>query len=151
MDIIKEEYGGRFHIITASETWLNTDTSSQSLEIRGYSGPYRLDREHGRCGGLIAWVVDSLAVKRRPNLESDDLEAMCLEIKSKHSKLLLIVTYRQDDGYYTDKYWDELQSLHDKIPLTLRHRVLFTGDFNADGQTNTNGARDYPTSCKPTT
>jgi len=69
MDIIKAEYGGRFHIITATETWLTDANTSKSLEIPEYTGPYRQDRKQGRCGGLVAWVHKSLVVKRRNDLE----------------------------------------------------------------------------------
>ena len=45
-------------------------------------------------GGVLAWVSDSIACKRRIDLEAAEIEAMWLEIRSKNNKFYLCVTYR---------------------------------------------------------
>jgi hypothetical protein len=71
-----------YDIITLSETWLTPDDNSNDYRLMDYQQPFRRDRDarNGRIGygGVLAWVADSIACKRRNDLEREDMEAMML-------------------------------------------------------------------------
>ena len=101
-----------FDIITLSETWLTSGNSSDDYLIPGYQRPFRRDRgpDNGPpgYGGVIAWVSDKLACKRRNDLESNDLEALWLEVRSLNFKFFVCTLYRTSSN--SDRsFWDKLQ------------------------------------------
>ena len=133
---IKCQLGGKFSIITLSETWLSCSDSSNRFRIQGYQQPFRRDREavNGPTGygGVLAWVSDQLACKRRSDLEIPNIEAMWLEIRSSNNKFFLCVAYRKPTKH---DFWDILQASIDNIKEITGAKILLTGDFNADPQT----------------
>ena len=50
-------------VITMGETWLSESDEDQVYAIHGYTGPYRMDRNAQRGGGVLAWVKNSIVVK----------------------------------------------------------------------------------------
>ena len=107
---VKNELGGKFDIITCSETWLSDQDNSEKFQIENYQLPFRKDRTIGRqsYGGVLAWVSSRIGCKRRKDLENDELEAMWLEICTVNRKLFLCVVYRAESN--TDNtFWDSLQ------------------------------------------
>ena len=125
-----------YDIITMSETWLDEDDTSAVYLIPGYTGPYRLDRTLQGGGGVLAWVNDSIVVKERGDLHQDKLECLWLELLIPKHKLLLAVCYRQQDGQYSDYFWQKLQRSYDLAKATGIVNIILTGDFNADISTN---------------
>ena len=87
-----------FKIVTLSETWLTSDDSSNRFMIPGFQKPFRRDRDANTgtvgYGGILAWIHDSIACKRRLDLELPTIEAMWLEVRSKNKKFFLCVVYR---------------------------------------------------------
>ena len=113
---VKCELEDQFDIITLSETWLSNKESSIDYRIYGYQAPFRRDRSVGVIGygGIIAFVSNSIACKRRLDLESHDIEGMWLEIRVVNDKFFLFVLYRAESN--TDgNYWQLLQDNIDYI------------------------------------
>ncbi len=138
LDHIKEEFCGRFDVITLSETWLKptdgVDLMGRSVyHLDGYQDPIRRDRVGSRGGGVLAWVSNSLVCKRRNDLEIENAELMWLEIRCSNQKCLLAVAYRTDDQ---GNFWDILQESYIRaLPLGI-HYIIITGDLNADPSTH---------------
>ena len=73
-----------------SETFLKPDFPNTLYAVPGFS-IYRRDRKLKSGGGIMAFINQHLAVKRRIDLESQDIEAIWLEIlpfKSNRSLIL---------------------------------------------------------------
>ena len=130
---IKAELGNRYDIITVSETWLTPNDKSSSYGIQNYQSPFRRDREviNGTLGygGVLAWVCNNIACKRRMDLELPNIEAMWLEVRSKNNKMLLCVAYRQPSK---DNFWELLQTNINMVTQMPGTKILLTGDLNAD-------------------
>ena len=126
-----------FDIITLSETWLTSGNSSNDYLIPGYQRPFRRDRgpDNGPpgYGGVIAWVSDKLACKRRTDLESNDLEALWFEVRYLNFKFFVCTLYRTSSN--SDRsFWDKLQTM--LFPLhESGTKFIILGDLNADPST----------------
>ena len=132
---ISTEFSGNFDIITLSETWLSNRDDSMLFQIAGYQKPFRRDRSQGLegYGGVLAWVSNNIACKRRKDLEFHNIEAMWLEIRMKNNKFLLCTIYRPPNA--EEIFWEMLQENLDYIKQTCDSKVMLIGDFNADPQT----------------
>lgn len=117
-------------ILLLSETFLKPDTENSFYCVSGFS-IFRKDRLDKRGGGVMALVNNTLTVKRRADLEVDDLEVMWLEVypfKSKRS-LLISVVYRPPN--YTNTNDSQLEENFEQAYLTGQE-VIMMGDFNID-------------------
>jgi len=132
----------KYDIITVSETWLTPIDTSDDYELLGYQKPFRRDRTvHSGpvgYGGVLAWVSDRIACKRRSDLERDDMEAMWLEVRSSNKKLFVCTIYRTASNSDAN-FWDNLQEMLTPLYETNSAFVLI-GDFNAC-PTTTEGRR----------
>ena len=125
---------GKYDIITLSETWLNSMCSNSCLKLAGYQEPYRKDREDDTgYGGVLVWVSDQVAAKRRHDLEVNNLEALWLEIRTKNKKFLLSTIYRPPNTWY--HFWDLFQESIDLAREADIPYMVITGDLNADPAT----------------
>ena len=135
---IECELANSFDIITISETWLTENDLDTNLIINGYQNPFRRDRQaqNGTIGygGVLAWVSNTIACKRRSDLEQPDIEAMWLEIRSNNNKFLLCVAYRAP-GMQSTIFWDKMQESVNLINSHDKLKILIAGDLNADPDT----------------
>jgi hypothetical protein len=124
-----------YDVITLSETWLTPDIDSENFMIPGYQRPFRRDRIVGPpgYGGVLAWVSDQIACKRREDLERDDMEAMWMEMRSFNKKIFVCTLYRTSSNSDIN-YWDKLQDMLEPI-FELNAPFFIIGDFNADPST----------------
>lgn len=73
-------------ILALTETWLDETWNDKELAVVGYN-LFRRDREANNqsrsCvgGGIVIYARDSLMGKRRYDLESNEMEQMCIEVK----------------------------------------------------------------------
>lgn len=132
---IECEFGKIMDIITISETWLTENDSDDNLTLNGYQNPFRRDRQaqNGTVGygGVLAWVSNDIACKRRLDLELPDIEAMWLEIRTTNKKFLLCVAYRAP-GMQSLLFWEKMQESINLINSQDIFRILVTGDLNSD-------------------
>ena len=57
------------------------------FEVNGYQKPFHRDRKENSGGGLLVYVVkNEVSCKRRPDLESEQLECIWLEVNQLKSK-----------------------------------------------------------------
>ena len=135
MLFIKSDLAGKFDIITLSETWLCGDDKNENFSIPGYQLPYRRDRHFGGAhGGVMAYVSDNIACKRRKDLESNDMELLWLQVNALNQSLFLCVIYRTDSNS-DNTFWDKLQDNIDNVRELYNPKILLCGDLNADFNT----------------
>ena len=131
MDHIACSLADEYKIITLSETWLHSKSLLSHLSLPNFQQPYRRDRDNDTgYGGVLAWVANDIAAKRRKNLEIRNLEAMWLEIRVKNIKFLLCVAYRPPND--TLDFWDSFQQSIDLAKETDIPSLIITGDLNCD-------------------
>lgn len=84
----------RYDIICISETWLKSNISCEDIKINNYT-VYRKDRsDNSGYGGVVIYVADYLLSQRRPEIEVQNLEYLCVEIKNNVKSILVDVCYR---------------------------------------------------------
>ena len=71
--------------------------------------------------------------KRRKDLETDELEAMWLELRPMNQKFFLYVVYRPPNSALC--FWDDLQKSIETIQSNYNSTVMLIGDLNADFRT----------------
>ena len=77
-----------FHVVALSETWLNERISSDKFTVPSYNSLLRLDRA-GRVGGGVAFIIhNTLAVKRRKDLEISSMELLWIEFREREHYFL---------------------------------------------------------------
>jgi hypothetical protein len=141
MSLVRRELAASFDIITVTESWLKSKHSNCDLVIQSFAGPFRQDRHPEPCGGIIAWVRQTMITKRMKCLEKDNLEAMWLQIQAGKDKFFLATCYRQSRGNYAPHFWPELQASY-KLALNQGIRdIILVGDFNADISSNTEAGK----------
>ena len=95
----KVEEVGRFMssrgitVFGVAETWLKPSIGDGELTIAHYN-LHRKDRLHRHGGGVCIYYHESLAVQRRADLESDDLEVLWLDVGGSSSCLRIGCGYR---------------------------------------------------------
>ena len=128
MDILISEFS-YFDILSFTETWLHSNVVSNDLFFSNFHPPERKDRELDRYGGVILYVKDNIAYKRRLDLEVNNLECISVEIKLSNSRNLLYgVFYRppNSSAMYTSLLEDPVGLAVD----TNTTDIIIMGDFN---------------------
>ena len=127
----------QFDVITASETWLDNRIPDTHINIEGYT-LLRKDRVcDRRSGGVCAYVKETLPLKRRTDLENDNIELLWLEIDLKPIPILIGICYRPhgQSKLQTQTFLYTLHSQHSAIASSNIDSIYLLGDFN-DRATN---------------
>ena len=124
----------KFDIFGLTETWLNNSIPSDSFSIPGYCPLIRLERRDGRrAGGVAFYVSDSLATKRRLDLETSDLELLWIEINLNTINIICGVCYQPPYNHFESNMsiLENLQLCVDKIYSKPGSLVVVLGDLKA--------------------
>ena len=127
LDIIYSELHG-FDILTFSETWLSSTTSSTDLYFPSFHPPERKDRPGDSHGGVIVYVKETIFYKRRMDLELNGVECIWIELTLKHKKVLLGTFYRPPN---VSAVYNNV--IEDSVSLACNSGIkdiIITGDFN---------------------
>ena len=122
-----------FELFAITETWLNNQISNDDLCIPGFHAIVRKDRPNTRGGGVALYITQSLAFKRRNDLENNNLELLWVEVKVHKQTLLCGVCYRAPNNSLQDVsiFLDSLQSIIDKIRQNPHTFIMIIGNLNA--------------------
>lgn len=131
----------QYDIFGVSETWLDCDTDLD-LHIEGYHAPIRRDfNRHQR--GVLVYVSENIPARRRPDLEPNDGEMICVEVQINKKRIIVCNCYRVP-YYDIIKFSSDLEFICDKV--SELETLIVLGDMNArnsafwDGDnTNTEG------------
>ena len=132
LDHISNELVGKYDIIALSETWLTSTDNTFDYRINGYQGPFRRDRTNGRVGygGVLFWVKDFLGIKRRKDLEHQNLENIWAEIKNGHQNFLINIIYRPPNSSLD--FWNHFQDNIILVNSKSNSKFIILGDLNSD-------------------
>jgi hypothetical protein len=131
IDLIFNELGDH-DIICITETRLNNSICSFNLCLDNFLNPndFRKDRQTDHRGGILIYVRNNMIAKRRLDLESNDIESICVEITSNNNKKFLVVCiYRPSNSRAIS--WSHIESLLDNCGNTELD-LIFLDDINLD-------------------
>ena len=120
-----------YDVICISETWLHLDILDDAVDIPNYQ-LFRKDRPEGRGGGVAIYVHKSLPVKRRNDLEENNLELLLLELTSQQKRFILGCCYRPPGTNARDAqiFIDTFQIVVNNIIFDAPESLFLLGDFN---------------------
>ena len=127
-------------VLCLTETWLNKDTSDDTIQLDGYNIDRR-DNNNTFQGeqGVIIYIKDNIPFKPRTDLNFEHLMNTCIEVVIPHTKQNILITciYRHPNSNV--KFFDHFEILLGALD-NEKCKSVVTGDFNIDvfkaGSTN---------------
>ena len=118
----------KFHFFGFVETFLNSETCTDTLLVNGYKTE-RKDRNLGtNGGGIVAYIKDEILHERRLDIEIGGIESMWIEIKFLHSKSILAgIFYRPPNSAQN---WIDSFEIEIDRAFSEEKEVIVLGDFN---------------------
>ena len=117
-------------VLTIAETKIDSSFTTPSLEIDGYSSPFRLDSSK-TSGGLLVYVNENIPSKALNKLLlPNDIQAIPFELNFRKQKWLIIAAYKlpqQNSIYFLNCLGDILD-----FYLNTYDNFLLVGDFNLE-------------------
>ena len=120
----------RFDILFLSETKLDKFVSSTLLSKSHYR-IIRRDRKRG-AGGLLVYISNSLVARRKPKMEQENIESICLNVKGiANTSFHVCACYRSPNLCRVSDFISACSTAADKM-LKSKSEMIFLGDFNID-------------------
>ena len=111
-----------------NETKLNSKTEEEQVSVPGNT-VLRFDRNsHG--GGVAIYLRDTLNFEHRPDLKTDNLEMICIELKPKCSKPFILLAWYRPPNYETETL-TEVNTLLETLEKEQKETLLI-GDVNCN-------------------
>ena len=118
-----------YDIVCLTETWLNPSIDNTSISLTGFQQPFRKDRGDG-YGGVAIYVAEHIPALQRTDLDTQDLEAIWVEIRHPKLRGLFCSMYRPPNTNVN--YWNLIdESLEKARNSGIDHQFLL-GDLNSD-------------------
>ncbi|MCG7881047.1 MAG: hypothetical protein JAY96_05605 [Candidatus Thiodiazotropha endolucinida] len=127
VDQLQVEFS-HFDVVALSETWLSPNVSDDDIMFQNFQKPFRKDRMINNYGGVIVYVKENIACKRRHDLEIDRIECIWLEITLKAKSLLLGLFYRPPNSPACTL--DDIETSIDLAFDSNIQNIIVTGDLN---------------------
>ena len=106
-----------YDVITVSETHLHPGLPDNAFALSGYHDIIRKDR-NAQGGGVAIYIKNTICFKRLYQIETDDLEAIWVQLNTIEGKIALCCTYRPPDkagGPPPMQFWHKLESAIDHV------------------------------------
>ena len=113
-------------ILMISETKLDESFPDGQFTVKGYSKPFRLDRNKNG-GGIMLYVREDIPA-RLISVEKSPIEAMFIEINLRNRKWLSCCSYNPNKA--TNERHIEALSKSINLHSSLYDNFIFLGDFN---------------------
>ena len=118
---------GKVDILMITETKLDSSFPDSQILIKGYSTPYRLDR-NCNGGGILIYIREDIPSKAVNNKLS--IEGLFLEINLRKKKWLLCCTYNPNKNLISNHLNELGRHLH--LLCSSYDNFLLAGDFNVE-------------------
>ena len=122
-------------IICLSETWLDESIPDSHVQIDGFQ-LHRRDRARRglqrESGGVAIYARDDLPVRRRKDLEHDELEIVIIEVMSGTKRIFIGCCYRAPgaNAETVNSFIDNLQSIFNSFYTNKPESFIILGDLN---------------------
>ncbi|MCG7879242.1 MAG: endonuclease/exonuclease/phosphatase family protein, partial [Candidatus Thiodiazotropha endolucinida] len=116
------------HIFGLSETKLKEHKTTEVFKINGFQTPFRKDNYSNGGGGILVYVKNGISVRRREDLETNNVPCLWLEIRPASSKSFLVGNmYRPPDSRveFNDRFEDFIDNI-----INEEKEYILLGDFN---------------------
>ena len=91
----------------------------------------RRDRKRG-AGGLLVYISNSLVARRKPKMEQENIESICLNVKGiANTSFHVCACYRSPNLCRVSDFISACSTAADKM-LKSKSEMIFLGDFNID-------------------
>ena len=128
-EALKFIIGNNIDILLISETKLDDSFPSAQFLIKGFSAPYRFDR-NSKGGGLLFYIREDIPSKILTYSSNCDIETLLVEINLRKRKWLLNGSYNPNKSQVSH-HLECLNSLFDEHSKKYENFV-FIGDFNVN-------------------
>ena len=131
ISVLLNSHQDKVHIFGVSETRLDADIDDSHVSINNYSIVRKDAQQRFGHTGLLVYIHDSIRhfVKRRDDLETDNLEAIWLEFCQKKAASAYVCSLYRNPASTSERMSD-FMNMMDKIPDGCD--VILLGDFNFD-------------------
>lgn len=116
-----------FDILCFTETHLSDNVLSCDVEIDDFVS-FRKDLT-SHSGGLMTYVANEFLSKRRPDLESVNIQTLWTEVKYINWTLLICNVYRPPNSLVS--FWHHLNVTLEKA-FEYSNKIIIVGDINED-------------------
>lgn len=126
--LLRDQANRNLHILGISETKLKDNKMTNAFKIDGFQKPFRKDNHLNGGGGLMVYVRNGINVKRREDLEINDISCIWLEVMQEKGKPFLIGNiYRPPDSRieFNDRFEDFIDNVFKE-----NKEIILIGDFN---------------------
>ena len=122
---------GGYDLICVSETWLNNTVENEAIQIPGFQ-IFRNDRNGGIGGGVAIYAKDTIPVRRRMDLEGDELEMITLEVTFQKKRFIIACCYRAPgaNARQAQDFIDQLQGVVNDVIEDKPESLFILGDMN---------------------
>ena len=117
LKFIFSETNKNIHIMGLTETHANSTITDSEFNIDGYT-VIRKDRSTGIGGGVLCYIRSDLNWKRRLDLETDEIESICIEfLPEKSSSIIIMIMYKPPDSslHLHQNFTDALKKYFNKL------------------------------------
>ena len=126
-DLLMSLIKNNVDILMISETKLDESFPDGQFTVKGYSKPFRLDRNKNG-GGIMLYVREDIPAMLI-SVEKSPIEAMFIEINLRNRKWLFCCSYNPNKAT-TERHIEALSKSID-LHSSLYDNFIFLGDFNA--------------------
>lgn len=121
------------HIFCITETHISNSVRNCDLNIPGYTFERR-DRENGPHGGVLCYIREDLIYQRRPDLNTEGIECIWIEIIIPNTKSVLVSTIYKppENSKYTDRNFNNKLENMLSMVTTENKDCIITGDLNCN-------------------
>ena len=128
-EMLVDGMSGNVDVLLISETQLDKSFPPAQFIIKGYSEPYRLDR-NSKGGGLLLYIREDIPAKSIKSDFISEEECMFVELNLRQRKWLLICSYNPNKRN-TKTHLSFLSKNLDSLSAKYSH-FLFIGDLNCE-------------------
>ena len=118
-----------FDVICITESWLHDAISDDEIKMEEYT-VFRRDRVGDSHGGVCVYVKNNLHVRRRNDIEIQNLECVWIEITTHNKKVLIGTFYRPPNS--PNDTMAHIENSEGLAVDTNIQDILILGDFNLD-------------------
>lgn len=123
-----------YHVFGISESHLDSTVTDELLSIPSYSIIRRdADSNDPLHHGIAVYIHQSIqsVTRRRPDLESEEIEGVWLEVNPSAGAKSLFVCYLYRNGKSLITWYDAFIRMMDKVS-SISSNIILLGDFNLD-------------------